>query len=158
MTTVISDLPEQMIEWQVEEWIRDYNFMLKEIARLNRIINKPEPRKQKLTATYGIEATMPKGSGLISQAELNRLDRKEKRLFKYLAIVEYLDKMVDELDDDKQKVVYECMLEGISYTQIAKHLGCSRDTLRKVKEDIIVKFVKNIQKDQFPRELKSMSI
>ena len=154
MTTAVNDLPEQMIKWQVEEWIRDYNFMLREIARLNRILNKPEVRKQKLTATYGDEAGMPKGSRGISQAELNQLDRREKRLYKYLAIVEYLDKVVDELDDDKQKVTYDCMLEGISYTQIAEHLECSRDTLRKVKEDIIVKVVKKVQKDSFLQELK----
>ena len=78
----INNLPAQMIKWQVEEWIRDYKFMLREIARLNRILNKSECRKQKLTATYGYEAAMPKGSKGISQAELNQLDRMEKRLLK----------------------------------------------------------------------------
>ncbi|MDC7770354.1 hypothetical protein POL88_15610 [Priestia megaterium] len=157
MTIAINDLPEQMIKWQVEEWIRDYNFMLKEIARLNRILNTPEFGQQKLTATYGDEAAIPKGSNGISQAELKQLDRREKRLYKYLAIVEYLDKVIDELEGDKQKVIYDCMLEGVSYTQIAEHLDCSRDTLRKVKEDIIVKVVRKVQKDRFLQELKSIS-
>jgi RNA polymerase sigma factor (sigma-70 family) len=157
LTTAINNLPEQMIKWQVEEWIRDYNFMLREIARLNRILNKPDFRKQKLTATYGDEAAMPKGSSGISQAELNQLDRREKRLYKYLAIVEYLDKVVDELDDEKQKVIYDCMLEGISYTQIAEHLECSRDTLRKVKEGIVAKVANKVHKDCFVQKLKSIS-
>ncbi len=157
MITAVNDLPEQMIKWQVEEWIRDYNFMLREIARLNRILNKPEVRKQKLTATYGDEAGMPKGSGGISQAELNQLDRREKRLYKYLAITEYLDKVVDELEEDKQKVIYDCMLEGVSYTQIAEHLECSRDTVRKVKEVIIAKVAQKVQKDQFIHKLKLVS-
>ncbi|WP_407545238.1 hypothetical protein [Priestia sp. HNGD-A6] len=146
-----------MIKWQIEEWIRDYNFMLREIARLNVILNKPEFKKQKLTATYGYEAAMPKGSIGISQAELNQLDRREKRLYKYLAIVEYLDEVVGELDNDKQKVIYDCMLEGVSYTKIAKHLNCSRDTVRKVKENIIVKIANKVQKDSFLYKLKFLT-
>lgn len=156
MKATVNELPEQMVKWQVEEWIRDYNFMLREIARLNRILDKPSFRGQKLTATYGDEAAMPKGSGGISQAELNQLDRREKRLYKYLAITEYLDKVVDELEEDKQKVIYDCMLEGTSYTQIAEHLECSRDTVRKVKEAIIVKVANKVRKDQFLHELKKV--
>ena len=147
-------MSQQMIKWQVEEWIRDYNFMLREITRLNRILDAPSFRGQKLTATYGDEAAMPKGSGSISQAELNQLDRREKRLYKYLAITEYLDKVIDELEEDKHKIIYDCMLEGISYTQIAQHLECSRDTIRKVKEVIIVKVAKKVQKDQFLQKLR----
>jgi len=154
LTTAINDLPEQMVKWRIEEWIRDYKFMLREIARLNKILDKPEFPKQKLTAAYGYEAMMPRGSRGISQAELKQLDHREKRLYKYLAIVEYLDRAVNDLEGDKEKVIFDCMLEGVSYTQIAVHLACSRDTIRKIKEGIIAKIAMKVKKDKFLQKLR----
>ncbi|MGE7762273.1 hypothetical protein [Peribacillus sp. NPDC097895] len=82
---------EQMKNWEAEqkviEWIHDYYFMIREIARLNRLLNTPHLGSQKLTATYGIEATLPKGNVGISQAELRQLDIRERRLIKYEMII-----------------------------------------------------------------------
>ncbi|MCQ6275760.1 hypothetical protein JMM81_12420 [Bacillus sp. V3B] len=150
-------MTEQMMKWQIEEWIRDYNFMLREIARLNRLLNMPH-FGQKLTATYGDEAGMPKGSGGISQAELRQMDIRERRLIKYEMIIEFLEIATDSLEDEKEKVVYDCMIEGMSYTSIANHLGFSRDTIRKVKEGILGNIVKKVQKDQFMQKLKSIKM
>lgn len=46
------------------------------------------------------------------------------------------------------------MAEGVSYTQIAEHLACSRDTVRKLKEDIIAKIAKKVKKDKFLQNLR----
>lgn len=35
-------MTDQMIAWQVEEWIRDYEYMLREIDRLTRLLNRVE--------------------------------------------------------------------------------------------------------------------
>lgn len=35
-------MTDQMIAWQVEEWIRDYEFILREIDRLTRLLNRAE--------------------------------------------------------------------------------------------------------------------
>lgn len=43
--------------------------MIREIARLNRLLNIPHFGSQKLMATYGIEATLPKGNRGISKAD-----------------------------------------------------------------------------------------
>ncbi|KIL80716.1 hypothetical protein [Bacillus badius] len=149
-------MTKQMMEWQVEEWIRDYNFMLREIARLNRLLNAVHGGRSSLVAAYGDDAGMPKGSSGISQAELRQLDIRERRLLKYEAIVQYLDEVMGEIKDEKEKVVYDCMIEGLSYSRIAVHLGKSRDTIRKVKEGIIGKIVKKVEKDQFLQKLKSI--
>lgn len=53
-------MTDQMIAWEIEEWIRDYKFMLREIKRLNRVLNKVDFISTKLTATYGEEAGMPR--------------------------------------------------------------------------------------------------
>ncbi|MEG7378925.1 sigma factor-like helix-turn-helix DNA-binding protein [Bacillus subtilis] len=130
-------MTDQMIAWQVEEWIRDYNFMLREISRLSRILNKVEFAGQKLVATYGDEAGMPRGSAGISQAELRQMDRREKRLRKYEIIVDFLERSTEDIEDEKNRIVFDCMLEGMKFREIALHLGVSRETVRRIKNDIV---------------------
>ncbi|MFB3901764.1 hypothetical protein [Bacillus amyloliquefaciens] len=127
----------QMMAWEIEEWIRDYNFMLREISRLSRILNKVEFAGQKLVATYGDEAGMPRGSAGISQAELRQMDRREKRLRKYETIVDFLERSTEEIEDEKNRIVFDCMLEGMKFREIALHLGVSRETVRRIKNDIV---------------------
>lgn len=148
-------MTEQMIKWQVEEWIRDYNFMLREIARLNRLLNSVS-YGQKLTATYGTDAAMPKGSGGISQAELRQMDIRERRMYKYEMIIHYLEDSLDSLDNEKHRILYDCMIEGMSYRAIAAHLSMSRDTIRKIRDEIIDIVVQKVQKDQFLQKLKAI--
>lgn len=150
-------MTEQMMKCQVEEWIRDYNFMQREIARLNTLLNTPHFGSQKLTA-YGIEATLPKGNGGISQAELRQLDIRERRLIKYEMIIEFLEAATNLLVDEKQSVVYDCMIEGMRYTVIANHLGFSRDKIRKVKGEIIGNIANKVKKDCFLQKLKSIKM
>ncbi|MED1761481.1 hypothetical protein P4U87_21675, partial [Bacillus subtilis] len=91
-------MTDQMIAWEIEEWIRDYKFMLREIKRLNRVLNKVDFIGGKLTATYGDEAGMPRGSAGVSQAELRQMDRRERRLHKYESIVHYLDNAMEHIE------------------------------------------------------------
>lgn len=149
-------MTQQLTEWQVEEWIRDYGFMLDEIKRLNNMLNKVQPVNQKLTATYGIEATLPKGSSGISQAELNQLDRREKRYYRYLEIVHFLDSVIDEIEDEREKVIYDFMLEGMTYTEIAERFRCTRKTVRVSKESIISKVAQKAQEKQLIQVLNSI--
>ncbi|MBY8913296.1 hypothetical protein KY305_11150 [Bacillus sp. YC2] len=130
-------MSDQMMAWEIEEWIRDYNFMLREISRLSRILNKVEFAGQKLVATYGDEAGMPRGSAGISQAELRQMDRREKRLRKYETIVDFLERSTEEIEDEKKRIVFDCMLEGMKFREIALHLGVSRETVRRIKNDIV---------------------
>lgn len=130
-------MSDQMMAWEIEEWIRDYNFMLREISRLSRILNKVEFSGQKLVATYGDKAGMPRGSAGISQAELRQMDRREKRLRKYETIVDFLERSTEEIEDEKNRIVFDCMLEGMKFREIALHLGVSRETVRRIKNDIV---------------------
>ncbi|WP_144645356.1 helix-turn-helix transcriptional regulator [Priestia megaterium] len=150
-------MTQQLTEWQIEEWIRDYGFMLDEIKRLNNMLNKVSPIIQKLTATYGIESTLPKGSAGISQAELNQLDRMEKRYYRYLEIVHFLDSVTGEIEDEREKVIYDLMLEGMTYTQIAEHMKKTRKTIRVSKESIISTIAQKAQKIQLDQKLKSIN-
>lgn len=141
-------MTDQMIAWEIEEWIRDYKFMLREIKRLNRVLNKVDFISTKLTATYG-------GSAGVSQAELRQVDRRERRLHKYESIVHYLDNAMEHIEEEKHRIVYDCMMEGMSYTAIANHLDCSRDTIRKIKTAIIGNIVNKIKEANFLQYLNS---
>ncbi|WP_454844389.1 helix-turn-helix transcriptional regulator [Priestia megaterium] len=148
-------MTQQLTEWQIEEWIRDYGYMLREITRLNDILNKVHISESKLTTIYGIEATMPKGSCGKSQEELQELTREEKRLYRFIKITQYLRKCKDLLEgNDKEWTTYDCMLRGMTYKQIAEHLRCSRDTVRKFKENIISTIGKKVTEDRFQQQLK----
>lgn len=113
-------MTDQMIAWEIEEWIRDYKFMLREIKRLNRLLNKVDFTSTKLTATYGDEAGMPRVSAGVSQAELRQMDRRERRIHKYESIVHYLENAMEHIEEEKHRIVYDCMMEGMSYTGYCK--------------------------------------
>ncbi|OHX39220.1 helix-turn-helix domain-containing protein [Cytobacillus oceanisediminis] len=147
-------MTKQITKWQIEEWIRDYNFMLREISRLQRILNRISFGGTGLVAQYGIDAAMPKGSSGISQAELKQLDSRERRLYKYEQIVQTLEDVSYLFETEKYRVLYDCMLEGMSYRSIAKHLGVSRDTVREMKEEILEIIVQKGQKDHISPLLK----
>ncbi|MCM3448820.1 sigma-70 family RNA polymerase sigma factor [Bacillus safensis] len=90
---------------------------------------------------YGIEATLPKGSKGKSQAELRDMDMREDRLFKRLWKFEERvyakEAAASKIEGEKHKVVYDCMMEGMSYRAIGLHLGLSREKVRQMKDNII---------------------
>lgn len=98
---------------------------------------------------------MPRGSAGVSQAELRQMDRRERRLHKYESIVHYLDNAMEHIEEEKHRIVYDCMMEGMSYTAIANHLDCSRDTIRKIKTAIIGNIVNKVKEANFLQYLNS---
>lgn len=125
----------------ITELIRDYRMMKREIERLQRIIyGQPMPMRSWGVAQYGIEATLPKGSRGKSQAELRDMDIREQkqiaRLEEYQRKVVAIESAGDFLDREILKIVYDCMLEGMTRQQIAMHLEISRDSVDKLRSDI----------------------
>ncbi len=122
--------------------IRDYNWMRKEITRLQRIIyGSPIPMVKWGVAQYGIEAVMPKGSKGKSHAEMDAMDLREKRqierLESYQRYVYALETAVDVLEEERQKIIYDCLLDEMTYRQIAMHLNMSKDFVQKQKNEIV---------------------
>lgn len=127
---------------QLETLIKDYHWMKKEVERLQNIIyGYKTPMRSWGVARYGDEARMPRTSPLKSQAELKQMDIREERLFKRLKnfeeIVYALELAADYLNNEKDKVIYDCLLDGMSYRAIAYHVGISRNDVRKRKEIIL---------------------
>lgn len=132
----------------MEQLIRDYRWMKNEVHRLQKVIyGHHVPMKSWGVAQYGIEAAMPKGSSIRSQEEMKAMDLRDKRqwerLQKYEAHVYAIEKAPDFLEGEKNKIVFDCMLEGMSYRSIGNHLEMSRDKVREVKDDIIGQLCQN---------------
>lgn len=126
----------------ISQMIRDYNWMRKEITRLQRIIyGSPIPMVKWGVAQYGIEAVMPKGSKGKSHAEMDAMDLREKRqierLESYQRYVYALETAVDVLEEERQKIIYDCLLDEMTYRQIAMHLNMSKDFVQKQKNEIV---------------------
>lgn len=120
-----------MNQKEIENLINSYHWMVKEVHRLQRVLyGSVIPMKNWGIAQYGLEAAMPKGSPGKSQAELRQMDMREERLFKRLKYYEErvyaVELGAEKIKGEQHKVIYDCMMEGMSYRAISLHLGFSR--------------------------------
>ena len=140
---------------KVEEEIKDYHWMVKEIDRLRNEIHKAiisNPAiQQKLVATYGDAAGMPSGKGL----QLSTLIIPEERYEKQIARVKRLDNKVRQINDfaiglgdNKHRTVLECMMDGMRKNSIARHVGVSRQRLNEIKRDIVNQLARALYGDE----------
>ena len=127
---------------EIENLINSYHWMVKEVRRLQKVLyGSVIPMKNWSVAQYGLESAMPKGSPGKSQAELRQMDLREERLFKRLKDYEErvyaVELGAEKIKGEQHKVIYDCMMEGMSYRAIGLHLGISRETVRKMKDELI---------------------
>lgn len=133
---------------EIENLISSYYWMVKEVQRLQSVLYGSEiPMRSWGVARYGLEAAMPKGSPGKSQAELKEMDMREERLFKRLQYFEErvyaIEAAARTINGERHRVIYDCMMEGMSYRAIGLHLGISRETVRRMKDEIINQLCQN---------------
>ena len=92
-------------------------------------------------AQYGVEATLPKASGVsdpVGREAVNRIGR-----IKLIDLNEYEDqvKTIEELSvkiiDQRERFVLAKLLQGDSMTQIAKSLNVTDTTIKRIRERIV---------------------
>ncbi|ARK23296.1 hypothetical protein SporoP37_00380 [Sporosarcina sp. P37] len=142
-----------MNQKKIEELIYSYSFMQREVIRLEGIYFRVSDSGRSWgVAQYGIEAAMPKGSSIRSAVEIDAMDKREQRMWNriqaYEAKIELLDAAYDLLEDDMQKVIFDCMTDGMSYRSIAEHIGVSRHVIREKKDEMIQLFIESGHFDQ----------
>lgn len=122
---------------EVSNIIRDYHWMINEIKRINFVLNDTD---QKVTASYGIEASMPKAKGDPADTiafEVIRREKKSKRVTKLEKKIKFIQDNLHKVQDERQKVVLDCLLDGMSITKVAYHMGLSRKHIHTIKEQIV---------------------
>ncbi|SPT86120.1 Bipartite response regulator, C-terminal effector [Niallia circulans] len=127
---------------KIEQLIRDYHWMSNEVDRLQKALyGYARPMRSWGVALYGDEAGMPRGSSGKSQIELQQMDIREERLYnrlqKYQKYVMAIEMAGDLLENEKEKIIYDCLLDGMSYRVIGNHLGISKEQVRRLKSNIL---------------------
>lgn len=124
---------------QIYGILKNYFWMVKEIQRIDYELSKTDFTG---TAQYGIEATLPKAQGIVGKAlenEILRRSKKSERLMDYIEKVNYINEHMGNITDEKEKVILDCLLDGMSLTAISKHLGMSRKQVTEIRDDIVDK-------------------
>ncbi|WP_342432630.1 hypothetical protein [Neobacillus sp. FSL H8-0543] len=130
---------------KTEEDLHSYHWMFREIERLKKDLNeaiKTFGPSSRLTAIYGDEAGMPQGQGLkLSSMSISeqRFDRQWQRLKKLEQKMERINHAANQITDDKERTVLECILDGVRMNMVARHVGISRTRLNEIKRLIVKK-------------------
>jgi len=94
------------------------------------------------TAQYGIEASLPKPKGKTSDPTYGAVQRKmreENRIKRYVETVRRLEEAVASLDDEKERIVIEGCMDRMSFSEIGKILGMSKQAVFEIKERAVRK-------------------
>lgn len=126
-----------MNEKQIEQALRDYNWMINEIKRQRELLSHIGGN---VVAQGGIDSVMPKAQGETSDPvalEVIRRDKTNKWVENLENKVLFIQKRIHVVTDPKEKAVLECMLDGMSMVSIGKHMGLSRRHIYTLKNNII---------------------
>lgn len=137
-------------ESDIDYLVKNYRFWKKEINRLERVLYGGSSAMGSWgVAQYGLEAAMPKGSSIRSAEELKRMDVRERgqiaRLEKLRTYVYALEIAYNLIEDEQLTTIYDCLLDGMTYRQIAEHLSASKDYVRLKKQIIFSQISQNSQ-------------
>lgn len=129
-------------KFEIYNILRNYFWMVREIKRIDEYL---EDTDFSGTAQYGIEATLPKAQGIVGKAlenEIIRRAKKSKRLLEYIEKVNFINERTERIKDEKEKVVLDCLLDGLSLTAISKHLGISRQQVTDIRDNMVDRLAK----------------
>ncbi|MFJ7950352.1 sigma-70 family RNA polymerase sigma factor [Lysinibacillus sp. NPDC096418] len=137
-------------EADIDYLVKNYRFWKKEINRLENVLYGGSRTMSSWgVAQYGIDAAMPKGSSIRSAEELKRMDVRERgqiaRLEKLRTYVYALEVAYNLIEDEQLTTIYDCLLDGMTYRQIAEHLSASKDYVRLKKQIIFSQISQNSQ-------------
>jgi DNA-binding NarL/FixJ family response regulator len=124
---------------QIADALRDYKWMINEIKRQRKML---EDAGDGITAQYGIEASLPKGSGQNSDPvfrEYLRREKKNKWVEKLEEKVLFIQEYSKAITNERERAVLECMLDGMSMIAISRHMGLSERHIYNIRNAIVDK-------------------
>src|SRR5690606_27886593 len=133
---------------EIEQALRDYHWMVKEIARLRDIL---DDAGEGITRQYGVESGQPKPKGSVGDPvymEVVRREKQWKRLEKLENKARLIQERIDLITDEREKTVLDCMLDGMSVIAISRHMGLSRRHIHRLKDSIVDKMAEMSQMEQ----------
>ena len=131
-----------MTNQEIEQILRDYHWMIREIERLRELLDDVGKH---LSRNYE-EMDMPKSKGNRSDPvalEVSRRERHWKKLRSYEQKVMFVQERLDIIQDERERTVLDCMLDGMSMRAIAHHMGLSRRHVQNLKDSIVEQFYRS---------------
>ena len=125
---------------EIENALRDYAWMINEIKRQRELLRDAGTN---IVAQSGLESSMPKAKGDTSDPvamEVIRRDKASKWMQKLEQKVLFIQERIPIIQDEREKAVLQCMLDGMSMIAIGRHMGLSRRHVYNIKESIIAQF------------------
>ncbi|SDI15551.1 hypothetical protein SAMN05192534_12352 [Alteribacillus persepolensis] len=126
----------------IEQALRDYFWMPKEVARLKQLMDADEIETN-VTAQYGMEATLPKAKGQnadkIGKEVARQVDRRQRQIDKLQKKIDFVENGVNKLNNDLERTIMFCMMDGLTQVGISQHLGISEGKVSSMKDSIIHK-------------------
>lgn len=119
---------------EIEHILKNYYWMINSIKMLYNDV------RAKVTSQYGEEASLPKPTGVNSDTVFNDVIRRSKywkRIEEYERKVKEIQKRIFVIKDDREIEVLNWILEGKSYSWIARHMGLSERHIRRIKDSIV---------------------
>lgn len=126
-------------KYQIYGILKNYHWMLREIQRIDKELSITDFTG---VAQYGVEATLPHAVGIVGRAlenEIVRRNDKSVRLYKYIEEVNYINEHKGSITDEKEKVILDCLLDGVSITSIALLFKTNRKQIHKMIDNIVDK-------------------
>lgn len=127
-----------MNKQEIEQALRDYRWMIKEIKRQRELLSHVGGN-----VVSHID-DMPKAKGTTGDPvaqEVIRRDKTSRWVQNLESKVLFIQKRLHLINDEKERAVLECMLDGLSMVAIGKHMGLSRPHIYKLKDSIILQFL-----------------
>ncbi|MBX0358934.1 LuxR C-terminal-related transcriptional regulator [Halobacillus sp. Nhm2S1] len=127
---------------QTENTLRDYNWMINEIKRQRELLKHAGTN---LVAQSGIESTLPKAHGETGDPVAREVVRRDKKLtwiHKLEVKVSFIQERMIVIEEEREKAVLECLLDGMSMVAISRHMGLSRRHIYNLRDNIVEKISK----------------
>ncbi|MFJ7646905.1 hypothetical protein ACIQ1H_05120 [Lysinibacillus sp. NPDC097279] len=125
------------------QWIKNYRWMVETIEEARQPVAKMDNNSYigAKIAMYGIEATLPKASGGISDPVFTEVQRRvyalNYRIKEYEQKIAEIQKRIPSVEGDREVEVLHRLLDGDSMRAIGKHMGLSSTTIFRVRNNIL---------------------
>lgn len=120
----------------IEQALRNYYWMVNQVERLERELSNIEPS---IVPPYGLEASMPKVnliSDKVGKTVIKR-DEESRHLKKLKSKIDFIDNGLKMIENDLEKAVMLCIMDGLSQFQISQHFKISEGKVSSIKSYIV---------------------
>ena len=120
-----------------EQDLRDYRWMADRVAEY--YARNCDEDIQAAIAKYGIEAGLPRASGVSDPVvrEVQKRMREYERIQRYEEKLKRIDEAVAQITDERVRAVAEALMDGERLYMIAQQIGVSRTTAYELRKLVI---------------------